>query len=567
MAAKNLGELLVLKNLITIQQLEKARKEQRNHGNRLATTIVKMGFVNSAKLSEFLASQYQVPSIDLSTFEIDPEALKSITREVCEKHICIPISKAGNTLVVAMADPSAVHARDDLMLLTRCKIEVVVAPEHEILATIDKQFSQKTNYDDVLSELEQQTVGPGDDFHIEEEATDNTNDVPIIRFVNLMLTEAIKIRASDIHIEPYEKRIRIRFRIDGVLYEKIQPPPAVASSLASRLKIMSKLDISERRRPQDGRLKIQMRGISAREVDFRVSVLPTRYGEKIVLRLLDRSSLQLDLGHLGFEADEVDAFREAILAPYGMVLITGPTGSGKTTTIYSALSTLNQPDINISTAEDPVEFSLDGINQVQMNPEIDLTFATALRSFLRQDPDVIMVGEIRDYETADIAFKAALTGHLVVSTLHTNDAPSTVNRFLNMGFEPFIVTSAVNTILAQRLVRKICEKCKVAHKVEAAALIDLGVKEEDIPEFAPARGAGCEACQGIGYKGRIAIYELMTLKDETRRAIFQNVSPMELKQLSIQAGMRTLRQSALLKFKKGLTTLEEVVENTPKDGV
>ena len=567
MAAKNLGELLVLKNLITIQQLEKAKKEQRNYGNRLATTIVKMGFVNSGKLSEFLSGQYQVPSIDLTTFEVDPEALRLLPREVCEKHFCLPISRAGGTVVVAMADPSSVHARDDIMLVTRCKVEVVVAPEHEILAAIEKYYVTKTSYEDVLSELEQQAAPANEDVAIEEETTDNSSDVPIIRFVNLMLTEAIKVRASDIHIEPYEKRIRIRFRIDGVLYEKIQPPPNVATSLTSRVKIMSKLDISERRRPQDGRLKVKMKGITSREVDFRVSVLPTRFGEKIVLRLLDRSNLQLDLTQLGFETDELEHFRDSILAPYGMVLITGPTGSGKTTTIYSALSTLNKPDINISTAEDPVEFSLDGINQVQMNPEIDLTFATALRSFLRQDPDVIMVGEIRDYETADIAFKAALTGHLVVSTLHTNDAPSTVNRFLNMGFEPFVVTSAVNTILAQRLVRKICSKCKAPHKLEPDALKELGIRDEEIGSFEVMKGAGCEACQGIGYKGRIAIYELLVIRDEVRRAIFQNVSPMELKQIAIKAGMRTLRQSALIKMKAGMTTLEEVVDSTPKDGV
>jgi type IV pilus assembly protein PilB len=564
-AKKGLGELLVREELIDINQLEKARGEQKNAGGRLGTALVKLGYIDDSQLAEFLSKQYQVPSIDLANFEIDPEAIKLVPKNVCEKHGVIPVSKAGTSLVIAMADPSNIFVRDDLQFITRHKIEPVVAPEPQIQAAIDRNYASQVSYESIMTEIEKKG-----EVQVEEEGAAELVDVeaegddaPIIKFVNLMLTEAIKLKASDIHIEPYEKRFRVRYRIDGSLYEKIQPPPGIANAITSRLKVMSKLNISERRRPQDGRLKIATK--SGKEIDFRVSVLPTLFGEKIVLRLLDKSNLQLDMGKLGFLPDEIEKFQGAINLPYGMVLITGPTGSGKTTTIYSALAELNKPDVNISTAEDPVEFNLDGINQVQMNHEIELDFSACLRSFLRQDPDIIMVGEIRDLETAEIAFKAALTGHLVVSTLHTNDAPATVNRLLNMGIEPFLVTSAINIIVAQRLVRKICSNCKAQINVDRQQLIDLGVPEEELDGFTVYRGEGCATCSDIGYKGRVAIYEALLFEDEFKKKVFENVSPMELKRTAMECGMRTLRQSALIKLKEGLTTIEEVIDNSTKD--
>ncbi|PIT99861.1 MAG: type IV-A pilus assembly ATPase PilB [Bdellovibrionales bacterium CG10_big_fil_rev_8_21_14_0_10_45_34] len=567
MAAKNLGELLVTENVIGVDQLEQAKKEQRLNGGRLGAALVKLGHINDKQLAEFLSKQYQVPSIDLNNFEIDHTILKTIPKEVCEKYSVIPIQKAGSSIVVAMADPGNLHARDDLAFLLRAKIEVVVASEKEINQSIERYYGGNVSYESIMTEIEQ-TVSGGEETAAQVEIVDvdrHDKDSPIIKFVNLMLTEAINMRASDIHIEPYEKRMRVRFRIDGVLYEKVQPPQGIATALSSRIKVMAKLDISEKRRPQDGRIKINIKG--KKEMDFRVSVLPTVNGEKIVLRLLDQSNLQLDMSLLGFEPDEVEIFTRAIFLPNGMVLITGPTGSGKTTTIYSALATLNTTDRNISTAEDPVEFRIDGINQVQMNADVELNFASALRSFLRQDPDIIMVGEIRDYETADIAFKAALTGHLVVSTLHTNDAPQTVNRLLNMGFEPFLVSSAINLIVAQRLVRRICPKCKVPEKVEDEILLEMGFKKEEIGTFEPMKGVGCEACSEIGYKGRVAVYEMLEFSEAFKSGIFQNLNPSQLKTLAMKSGMRSMRQSGLLKIKAGATTVEEVLETTVRDEV
>lgn len=566
MAAKNIGELLVRENLIDINQLETAKREQKQHGGKLGTALVKLGYVNDSQLSDFLSKQYGVPSIDLQTFELDPEAVKMVQKEFCIKNSLIPISKAGNTIVVAMADPSNINSRDDVMFLTHCKVEVVVASETAITAAIEKNFGSKVTYESILTEIEKDadSAAPVEAANVELiDVERGGEDAPIIKFVNLMLTEAIKMRASDIHIEPYEKRFRVRFRVDGALYEKIQPNPAIAAAVTSRIKIMSKLDISEKRRPQDGRLKISLKG--GQEIDFRVSVLPTLFGEKIVLRLLDKANLQLDMTRLGFEPDELAVFKDAIAQPYGMILITGPTGSGKSTTIYSALAELNKSDVNISTAENPVEFNLEGINQVQTNADVDLDFSAALRSFLRQDPDVIMVGEIRDFETAEIAFKAALTGHMVVSTLHTNDAPSTVNRLLNMGVEPFLVTSAVNVIVAQRLIRKLCENCKQPHHVEPQVLIDMGVEPNEIGTFQVMKAEGCAACNDLGFKGRMAVYELMKFTDTLKALVYQNVSPMELKQAALKGGMRTLRINAIRKLKLGLTTIEEVLENTARD--
>lgn len=565
MAAKNIGELMVREQIIDINQLENAKKEQKQFGGKLGTALVKLGYVSEAQLTDFLARQYNANTIDLTTFEIDPEALKLVTKEFCLKHTLIPVSRAGNIVVVAMADPSNIMARDDLMYLTHCKIETVVASEGAVTHAIERYYGSKVTYESIMTEIEKdadtdQKYGASVEII---DADKGGADAPIIKFVNMILTEAIKTRSSDIHIEPYEKRFRVRFRIDGSLYERIQPPPGIAAAVISRLKIMAKLDISEKRRPQDGRLKIAMK--NGTEIDFRMSVLPTLFGEKVVLRLLDKANLQLDMMKLGFEADELETFKSCIHQPHGMVLITGPTGSGKSTTIYSALAELNKSDVNISTAEDPVEFNLEGINQVQMNADVDLNFAAALRSFLRQDPDIVMVGEIRDYETAEIAFKAALTGHMVVSTLHTNDAPSTVNRLLNMGIEPFLVTSAVNLIVAQRLIRKLCTQCKQPHQVDAQVLLNLGVPQSEIGTFQVMRAEGCPACNELGFKGRIAIYEVMKFTDELKQLVFQNVSPMELKACAIRNGMRTLRANAIRKLKQGLTTIEEVIENSSRD--
>ncbi|MDZ4677883.1 MAG: type IV-A pilus assembly ATPase PilB [Oligoflexia bacterium] len=568
MAGKGLGELLVREQLITIDQLETAKRTQKQQGgsSRLSSALVKLGYVNESQLTEFLSKQHQVSAIDLATFEIDLEAVKTVSKEVCEKYGLIPISKSGNSIVVAMSDPANIFARDDLQFLTRCKIEVVVASEAGIQHAIERNYMSKVTYETIMTEMERDSEPTRTNVDIAIVDVEKSQaDAPVVKFVNLILTEAIKLRASDIHVEPYEKRFRIRFRIDGTLFEKIQPPAEISSAISSRLKIMSKLDISERRRPQDGRLKIRTK--DNREIDFRVSVLPTLFGEKIVMRLLDKANLQLDLAKLGMEPHELEKLKAGIYAPFGMVLVTGPTGSGKSTTIYSALSDLNKPDVNISTAEDPVEYNIEGINQVQMNADVDLNFSSSLRSFLRQDPDIIMVGEIRDYETAEIAFKAALTGHLVVSTLHTNDAPSTINRLINMGVEPFLVTAGVNLIIAQRLVRKICDRCKSQVAVAPQVLLDLGVKKENIDGFTVFKGHGCQACGDIGYKGRVAIYELMPFTEAMKTLVYQSATPNELKRKAMEEGMTTLRMSALNKLKDGITSVQEVMDSSPKDVV
>jgi len=565
--AKGLGELLVKENLINIDQLENAKKEQKSLGGRLSSALVKLGYLNDKQLSDFLSKQYNIPAIDLDSFQVDPEVIHLVPKKMCEKYKVFPVSKAGDTLVLAMADPSNIYIKDDLFHITRYKITAVVASEHSIEVAIERYYASGVSYENIMTEMEKETTKVDVDVNapdlqiIDSEASQD--ETPVIKFVNLILSEAIKKRASDIHIEPYEKNFRVRMRVDGSLIEQIQPPTGMAAAIASRIKVMSKLDISEKRRPQDGRLKIKTK--DGKEIDFRVSVLPTLFGEKIVMRILDKSNLQLDLNKLGFEDDDIKKFKNALYQPNGIILITGPTGSGKTTTIYSALADLNKPDVNISTAEDPVEFNLEGINQVQMNSEIGLTFSAALRSFLRQDPDIIMVGEIRDFETAEIAFKAALTGHLVVSTLHTNDAPSTVNRLIDMGVEPFLVTSAVNLIVAQRLVRKICQKCKTQVQVDHQTLLDVGFREDEITGIQVFKGDGCEFCGDSGYKGRISIYEILEFTDSLKNLIFQKADPVALKSAAVQGGMKTLRRSALNKVKAGVTTIEEVVGTTIKD--
>ena len=561
-----LGELLVREKLITPEQLKKAIEEQRTTGGRLGYNLAKLGYIKEKDLTTFLSRQYGIPAVDLATTEIDPEVIKLIPEDVANKYQVIPISRTGSTLVLAMADPSNIFAIDDIKFLTGYNIESVVASEASIKAAIEKYYqASEMELGDVLTELGEEDM---EILHEEEEVDvadlkKAVDDAPVVKLVNLILTDAIKKGASDIHVEPYEKSFRVRFRVDGVLQEMMKPPLKLKNAIVSRLKIMASLDIAERRLPQDGRIKMKLG--RDKEMDFRVSVLPTLFGEKVVLRLLDKSSLQLDMTKLGFEERALKDFKEAIEKPWGMVLVTGPTGSGKTTTLYSALSELNKTTDNISTAEDPVEYNLMGINQVQMHEAIGLNFASALRSFLRQDPDIIMVGEIRDFETAEIAVKAALTGHLVLSTLHTNDAPSTVNRLLNMGIEPFLIASATNLILAQRLAIKICKDCKEEVHVPPQGLIDIGVPADDAKSFKCYHGKGCSTCNGSGYKGRIALYEVMPLTESLKELVLNGASSAELKRGAVKEGMKTLRMSGITKIKEGVTTIEEVVRTTMAD--
>jgi type IV pilus assembly protein PilB len=563
--AGRLGELLVRENVISANQLRKAQDAQRKEGGRLGSSLVKLGMIEESELTSFLSKQYGVPAINLSDFEIDREVINLVPREVAEKHSLVPFNRSGSTISVAMSDPSNIFAIDDIKFITGYNVEVMVASEEAIKAAIERYYGEQVTYEDVMEDFDEEEIDYGD----EEEDVDvvdlekSSEEAPVVRLVNLVLIDAIKKAASDIHIEPYEKEFRVRYRIDGVLYEVMKPPLKLRNAITSRLKIMSELDIAERRLPQDGRIKLKLG--KGREMDFRVSVLPTLFGEKVVLRLLDKSNLQLDMTKLGFDPEPLKEFKHAIQSPYGMLLVTGPTGSGKTTTLYSALSELNQPTVNLSTAEDPVEFNLPGINQVQMHDEIGLNFASALRSFLRQDPDIIMVGEIRDFETAEIAVKAALTGHLVLSTLHTNDAPSTISRLLNMGVEPFLVTASVLLILAQRLARRICPECKQPVKVPEQSLIDLGLKPEQAKGITSYKGVGCRNCADTGYKGRVALYEVMPFWDPLKEMVLNGASTAELKMEAIKLGMATLRMAGLNKLKEGMTTIEEVGRVTAAD--
>ena len=600
MAAK-LGQLLLAANLITESQLQEALNLQRKEGGRLGSKLIKLGYITEEKLVSFLSKQYGVPSINLSDYEIDPAVIKLIPAEMASKYLMIPVARVGATLTVAMADPSNIFAIDDIKFMTGYNVDVVVASESSILEAIAKYYSGKgqvvkeRTYASTPSEgvlqprdftiTEEEDTDEEEEFALEDAPTvdvdefdkivgsalDNIEtveekedeevikevDAPIVKLVNGIFINAIKQGASDIHIEPYENVLRVRYRIDGVLYNVMNLPIKIKNALTSRVKIMSKLDIAERRLPQDGRIKLKLG--KKREIDFRVSTLPCLFGEKTVLRILDKSNLQIDMTKLGFEDDQLKDFMEAIEKPYGMVLVTGPTGSGKTTTLYSALNHLNKPGINIMTAEDPVEYNFHGINQVQIREEIGLTFASALRSFLRQDPDIIMVGEIRDFETAEIAVKAALTGHMVLSTLHTNDAPSTITRLLNMGIEPFLVSSSVVLILAQRLARKICPNCKVEEKIPKDGLIKVGFTEEEVKDLKVFKGKGCPSCNNSGYKGRIALYEVMPIKDEIKELILEGSSSQEIKRLAVRLGMKTLRRSGLNKVKEGVTSIEEVL--------
>ncbi len=573
MAGGRLGELLIRENLISPLELQQALDEQKKTGGRLGANLCKLGFIEESELTSFLSKQYGVPSINLTEFEIDPNVISLIPRDVSNKHKVIPVNRAGATLIMAMADPSNIFAIDDIKFLTGYNIEVVVAAENSIQEAIDRYYKEEKeaeegsgyDMDDIMSDMELDDVEYGED---EEEVNVSdleraTEDAPVVKLCNLILMEAIKRKASDIHIEPYEKSFRVRYRQDGVLSEFMKPPMKLKNAITSRIKIMANLDIAERRLPQDGRIKLKLG--KGKDMDYRVSVLPTLFGEKIVMRLLDKSNLQLDMTKLGFEEQPLANFKEAIHKPFGMVLVTGPTGSGKTTTLYSAMAELNKVTENISTAEDPVEFNLMGINQCQMKDAIGLNFAAALRSFLRQDPDIIMVGEIRDFETAEIAIKAALTGHMVLSTLHTNDAPGTVGRMLNMGIEPFLVASAVNLILAQRLARRICGKCSAPFEISPQVLIDAGVSPDEVAEFEPKKGAGCDTCGGMGYKGRVALYEVMPIGEELKDFVLNGASTAELKREAIRLGMKTLRQAGLGKLKEGVTTLEEVIRCSAPD--
>ncbi len=559
-----MGEMLLKANLITQEQLKKALEEQKKTRERIGTILVRLGYITDDELLTFLGRQFNIPVVDLEKYDINPDLVKLLPEDLMQKNLAFPINRINSKLIVAVADPTNMAIVDAIAFKTGYTVELVLASEISIIELVNKYLEQSSEFDDIITDLDEEFefIQEDDDLDVLE-IEKTVEEAPVVKLVNFILTDAVKKRASDIHIEPYERDFRVRYRIDGVLYEILKPPVKLRSAISSRVKILASLDIAERRLPQDGRIKLKLG--KKREMDYRVSVLPTLYGEKIVLRLLDKSGLEIDMTKLGFEEKQIVDFKDAIGKPYGMVLVTGPTGSGKTTTLYSALSDLNRSTDNISTAEDPVEYSFSGINQVQIKEDIGLTFAASLRSFLRQDPDIIMVGEIRDYETAEIAIKAALTGHLVLSTLHTNDAPSTISRLLNMGVEPFLVSSSLNLILAQRLVRKICENCRVEVKVNQKALIDAGVPEDKAPHFKLFKGEGCEQCSDIGYRGRMALYEVMPATEEIKEMILRGASAIELKRESIRCGMKTLRNAGLSKADEGLTTLEEVLRVTAKD--
>ncbi|HEY6107404.1 MAG TPA: type IV-A pilus assembly ATPase PilB [Gemmatimonadales bacterium] len=556
-----LGDILVRDGLITADQLKRALAEQRSSGMRLGYTLVKLGFIEETEITKMLARQYRMPAVDLSRFEVDPKILKLISPDIAAKYTVLPLKREGRTLTIAIADPNNVAAIEDIKFITRCDIFPVIAGEYTLRNAIDRYYQQSdAQLQSLLKSVEDEGVG---DLELLEEQMDEevkaselAEDAPVVKLINGLLTDAVKRGASDIHIEPFEHEMRVRYRVDGALQEVMRPPVKMRAALTSRVKIMAQLNIAERRVPQDGRIKLKM---GARVIDFRVSTLPVLFGEKIVLRILDKGNLTFDLATFGFEPKAQADLMKAILNPYGMVLVTGPTGSGKTTTLYSALSKINTIEVNIMTAEDPVEYNLMGINQVLVRNEVGMTFAAALRAFLRQDPNIIMVGEIRDLETGSIAIKAALTGHLVLSTLHTNDAPSTVTRMIDMGIEPFNVASAVNLIVAQRLVRRICVECKQEHEYTDEEMHAFGITRDQGPFY---KGAGCDTCNGTGYRGRQGLYEVMALSSNLRRQILKGASTEELREAAVSEGMLTLRMDGMVKVKRGVTTLEEVVKET-----
>jgi len=582
-----IGELLLKEKRITPEQLQEVLAYQKANGGKLGLILVKLGFVKDEDITALLSKQYGVPSINLLQFDIDPAVIKLIPGETAHKYQIIPLSRNGATLTIAMTDPTNVFAMDDIKFMTGYNVEPVVASEGAVNDALERYYPTQVKkveapgstqggsaLDAAARALEAMPID-GDAAAVEviadleeinaEALARQGEEAPVIKLVNVILMSAIHKGASDIHIEPYEKEFRVRYRVDGILYNIMSPPMKFRDAITSRIKIMAKLDIAEKRLPQDGRIKIRFadNGVT-KDLDFRVSCLPTLFGEKIVLRLLDKDKLMLDMTKLGFEAESLAKFEVAIQKPWGMVLVTGPTGSGKTNTLYSSISRINTPETNIMTAEDPVEFNLAGVNQVQVRENIGLNFAAALRSFLRQDPNIILVGEIRDFETAEIAVKAALTGHLVLSTLHTNDAPSTVNRLMNMGIEPFLVASSVNLICAQRLVRRVCANCKEPQPTPPPALVQAGFSQEDANSVTPLMGKGCDKCNNTGYKGRVGLYEVMEINDELRELVLVGASSLELRKRAVEQGMITLRQSGLLKVKAGLTSLEEVARETVK---
>ncbi len=567
MAGKSrIGELLVQKSVIDRSQLEQAEAMAQTSGCLLNKSLSSLGMISEQELLDLLSKEYRLKILNLEDVQFEPEALSQVPHDLALKYNVLPISLVNGSITIAMADPTDIAAINDLRFVTGSDITVVLCTESDLKTFTEKQYEGEVSYDEIFDDL-----GPENEVEVlsSEETIDinslekATEDAPVVKLVNAILLDAIKKNASDIHIEPYEKLFRVRFRIDGVLYEIMKPPLKLKNALTSRLKIMAELDIAERRLPQDGRIKLKLG--QKKEMDFRVSVLPGLFGEKVVLRLLDKGNLQTDMTKLGFSKVQLNSFMDGINKPFGMVLVTGPTGSGKTTTLYSALAELNKSTINISTAEDPVEFNLFGINQVQMHEEIGLNFAASLRSFLRQDPDVIMVGEIRDYETAEIAIKASLTGHLVLSTLHTNDAPSTINRLLNMGIEPFLVASSVNIIVAQRLARKICESCKEELHVSPDVLVGVGIPAAEAAHVKVYQGKGCSKCSNTGYKGRIALYECMSMSDKLKEFVLNGASAAEIKRQAIDDGMDTLRASGLRYLKEGVTTIEEILRVTAAD--
>ena len=541
-------------------ELEEALIEQRSSGARLGYVLVKLGFVLEIEITKVLARQYHVPAVDLSRFEVDEKIIKLVPSDVALKHTVLPLKRDGRSLTVAMAEPGNMQIVDDLKFITRCDIVPVIAGEYTLRTAIEKYYEQTdAQLASLLEGMEDEDLEIVEEEEEEEADYAIADDAPVVKLINGLLTDAVRRGASDIHIEPFETELRVRYRIDGALLEVMKPPLKLKAALTSRVKIMSNLNIAERRVPQDGRIKIK---VGKRVIDFRVSTLPVIFGEKIVMRILDKGNLTLDLKTFGFEPKAEKDLMTAISNPYGMVLVTGPTGSGKTTTLYSALSQVNNIDVNIMTAEDPVEYNIYGINQVLVRNEIGMTFAAALRAFLRQDPNIIMVGEIRDLETGSIAIKAALTGHLVLSTLHTNDAPSTITRMLDMGIEPFNVASAVNLIVAQRLIRRICKDCKAEHEYTSDELAALGMTDGELAEITFYKGTGCSSCGDTGYRGRAGLYEVMAVTPALRRMILQGGSADELKEKAIEEGMLTLRMDGIMKLRKGITTLEEIVKET-----
>src|SRR3984893_2498732 len=562
-----LGDRLVAEKLISTEQLQRALAEQKGSADKLGTILVRLGFITEDSLVSFLSKQYSIPAITVAQVDPDPDVLKLVPEQIAKKHSVLPIKRMGNVLTLAMADPNNVFALDDVGLMTGLQIQPVVASEAAIRKAFERLYETGGSVTDMMSELEEadtdvevveggeETFTKADVFDLKESA----DEAPVVRLINMILTDAIRRGASDIHLEPYEKVFRVRFRIDGVLHEIMTPPQRLEPALTSRVKIMATLDIAERRLPQDGRIKLRYH---QREIDFRVSTLPTIFGEKTVMRILDKDALQLDLTALGFDPWSMEQFTKAIHSPYGMILITGPTGSGKTTTLYSAIHTINSPDINIMTAEDPVEYNLKGVNQVQVNDEIGRTFAACLRSFLRQDPDVILVGETRDLETAQIGIRAALTGHLVLTTLHTNDCPSTPARLLDMGIPPFLVSSSLQLILAQRLGRRVCRDCKEPYEASEESLVPYGHVPQGLGTVNFYKSKGCQTSNFTGMKGRVAIYEVMPVSTEIRDLILRNATTNEIQDAACSQGMKTLRQNALQKVIDGVTTVEEVLRVT-----